>query len=408
MWLLQNCVLTGDYAVAIDPAGEWATAAKLVGAPGRVSVVDMSSDDATVAGLLAIRRLIPDPNPGDVKYRTPDGTTNLVMLDADRQRARAERLTVSQDSLRQLVDTDTWADPLRRNALKDAAAECDGDLWAAIDWLDRPDEERHVDPVTGQATILNQGGCDERRRLARDLTAMAHGPARVVFPYRGDDGRVVEPEDGLLDSQVVVITMQGMQLPAPGSDRDHWDSSERAAALTMRLAAYLGRRLIEVRPRRARKALIIDEVSWLANWDQGSSWIASFVRHLRRWNTALFLMTQHPDDLKRLDPEGNTFASGGFVGATKQIEVAEMSLRIIRAAVALAATATKLSLVKDPVRGLVKMPGEFIWVDWQGRCMRVRLDIEAFPVLAALTNTTPDEVERRVSIVKEATDAIAV
>jgi hypothetical protein len=364
--IIQECILTGDYVVAIDPAGEWATAAQLYGAPGRVRVLDLSAETLEVAGLLSIPRIIPNPDPA--------GFTDQATYDAAVQQAQANRVALAQDALRQLVDDDTWSDPLRRNALKDAAGECDGDLWAAIDWLTR-------------------SGNDEYVRLARELTAAAYGPARLLFPHRRADGTIVEVEhDDLLGSQVVVLTMQGMQFPAPGSSRKHWDSGERASALAMRLAAFLARRLIEIRPRRERKALIVDEASWLANWEHGAAWIASFVRHVRRWNTALFLMTQHPNDLKLLDPEGNTFACGGFVGCTEQVEVAEMSLGIVRAAPGLGAICPNLSWVKTR-EGRVKLPGEFLWVDPEGRVLRVRLDIDGFPILKAVANTTPGTEE---------------
>lgn len=363
--IIQECIVTGDYVVAIDPAGEWVTAAQLYGAPGRVRVLDLSAETLDTAGLLSIPRLLPDPDRA--------GFIDQAAYDAALQQIRASRSTLAQDALRQIVDDDTWSDPLRRNALKDAAAECDGDLWAAIDWLTHSQNEEFL-------------------RLARELTAAAYGPARLLFPHRRADGTVVEVEhDDLLGSQVVVLTMQGMQFPAPGSSRKHWDSTERASALAMRLAAFLARRLIEVRPRRERKALIVDEASWLANWEYGASWIASFVRHVRRWNTALFLMTQHPNDLKLLDPQGNTFACGGFVGSTEQVEVAEMSLQIVRAAPGLGAICPNLSWIKTR-DGRVKLPGEFLWVDAEGRVLRVRLDIDGFPILKAAANTTPGSV----------------
>lgn len=388
MRLIQECILTGDYLVGIDPAGEWTTAAQLVGAPGRVAIADLSADTEQVAGILAIRRLIPDPHRDS--YRTADGTFNLSGYEAARQKVHSDRVLLAQDSLRQLVDDDTWSDPARRNALKDAAGMCDGDLWAAIDWLGRPDEQRDTDQRTGKVTVTDAGGCEGNRRLARELTAAAYGPARVLFPTRTAGHNV--DHTSILDAQIVIITMQGMQFPAPGSDQAHWTSDERAAALIMRLAAFLARRLIEVRPRRTRKILIVDEASWLANWSYGTAWIASFVRHLRRWKCALFIMTQHPEDLHRLDPEGNTFACGGFVGATEQLEVAEQSLRVIRAAAGLGSVVQNLSWVKTRM-GRVKQPGEFLWVDAERRCERVRLDIEPFPVLAEAADTTTDDVE---------------
>jgi hypothetical protein len=309
------------------------------------------------------------PNPDRALYTDED-----TYRGACRQ-VEAKRQRLAEDSLRQIVDEDTWRDPIRRNAIKDAAADCDGDLWKAIDWL-------------------AESGHDDFVRLARELTNAAYGPARLLFPHRRADGTTADTghDADLLASQVVIITMQGMQFPAPGTDRANWDSTERAAALTMRLAAFLARRLIEVRPRRERKALIVDEASWLANWKYGADWIASFVRHVRRWNTALFLMTQHPNDLKLLDPEGNTFASGGFVGCTGQVEVAEMSLGIVRAAPGLGSICPNLSWTQT-AKGRVKIPGEYIWVDATGRVLRVRVDIAPFPVLAAVADTTPGTVE---------------
>lgn len=363
--VIQECTLAGNYVVAVDPAGEWTNVNQLPGGE-RIKVIDLSGQGPETAGLLSTDRLVPDPDPAD--FGDPyDGGLRMDELRAAKERATATRVALATDNLQTLVGDDTWANEPRRWALQDAARDADGYMWGIVDWL-------------------NRSGDDGNRRLARELTVAAHGTARLLFPPRGVDAP--SAAGGLLDAQVVVITMQGMQFPAPSVDQKHWTSEERAGALTMRLAAFLAKRLIEVRPRRSRKALIVDEASWIANWSAGRAWIADFVRHVRRWNTALFLMTQHPEDLRKLDPEGTTFACGGFIGTTDRAQVAAASLALVGAAPGLEPVLKQLSWMSGP-EGRQRVPGEFFYVDADERAERVRLDLDAYPELKAVASTTP-------------------
>lgn len=375
---IQECILTGVPVVAIDPAGEWTNVHRLPGAEGRVQILDLSGRTAAMSGLLALNQIIPDPDPAE--FKDPDsGVVDLGELQAARADAREQRVAAAIDSMRSIFDVDTWATEARREAIKDAARDTNGDLWKAVDWLARPDDK---------------GGCEANRRLADELTSAAHSSARLLFPARDRSVDMSKgPARGLLDAQVTVITMQGMQFPRPGSDREHWTSAERHAALIMRLAAYLGRRLIEEhdrRNRRGRKLLIVDEASWVANWEYGVAWIAGFVRHTRRWNCPLMLMSQHPADLARLDPEGKVFSSGGFAGWHDKPDPATDSLALTGAAEGLEAVVTGLSLVKrededEPSR----VAGEFLWTDADGWTEQIRVDLAPYPVLAAVACTTP-------------------
>lgn len=391
MRVIQECVLAGYYAVGIDPAGEWAVASQLDGADGRVQIVDLSADTPETAGLLSITRIIPDPDP-DV-YRDADGAVIAAAYGEARQRVQALRTALAVDAMRNLVDGDTWANEARREALKDAAADSGGDLWVAIDWLERSDRD---------------GGCEGNRRLARELTTAAYGPGRLLFPPRGV-ALAKDTAGRLLDAQVVIITMQGMMFPAPSTAQEHWTSDERAAALAMRFAAFLARRLIEEqdrRERRCRKALIIDEASWLANWVHGQTWVQAFIRHVRRWNTAVFLMSQAADDLVALDPTGKAFAAGGFVGCTKDPGEAEKSLKLVHATAGLGEVCKTLSWVQT-ADGPVKRPGEFLMRDAQGRIERVRVDLDPFPTLARVANTTPVGVRSHTGVAQMFEETVA-
>lgn len=398
---IQESILLGIPVVAIDPAGEWRHIDQLPGSDGRVQIIDLSARSAAMSGLLALDQLIPDPDPAEFSV---DGVTNMVELQAAREEAREQRVAAAIDAMRAIFDDDTWANETRREAIKDSAWDCDGDLWKAVDWLARPDEQRHVDDATGTVTVTNLGACEANRRLARELSSAAHGSARLLFPSRDRAVNVGKTGRGLLGAQVTVITMQGMQFPRPGSDQKHWTTSERSAALIMRLAAYLGRRLIEEhdrRDRRCRKLLVVDEASWLANWEYGTAWISSFVRHVRRWNTALLLMSQHPADLAKLDAEGKTFSSGGFVGWHDKPEPVAASLALTGAPPGLETVVTSLTLVDrededDPGR----VPGEFLMTDADRWTDRVRVDLDPYPVLAAVGDTTPGS--SRTTVAEEA------
>jgi hypothetical protein len=382
---IQECILLGIPVVAIDPAGEWTNVDQLPGGAGRVQTIDLSGRTAGMAGLLALDQLIPDPDPAD--YTDDDGVVDMVELRSAQEDARKQRVTAAIDAMRAIFDDDTWANEVRREAIKDSAWDCDGNLWRAIDWLDRPED---------------RGGSEANRRLARELTAAAHGSARLLFPPRDRAEAATQAGAlgvfrgrGLFDAQVTIITMQGMEFPRPGSDQRHWTSAERHAALIMRLTAHFGRRLIKEhdrRSRRCRKLLLVDEASWLANWEHGVAWISSFVRHARRWNCPMMLMSQHPRDLARLDPEGKTFSSGGFIGQHDKAEPATDSLALTGAPPGLEAVVTGLSLVPrededDPGR----VPGEFLFTDADRWTERIRVDLDPYPVLTDVAYTSPGE-----------------
>jgi hypothetical protein len=375
---IQECILLGIPVVAIDPAGEWTNVDRLPGGAGRVQTVDLSGRTAGMAGLLALDRLIPDPDPAD--FCGDDGVVDMVELKAARAAASEQRVAAAIDAMRAVFDDDTWANEARREAIKDSAWDSDGDLWKAVDWLDRADRD---------------GGCDSNRRLARELVSAAHGTARLLFPARDRAVNLGKDTRGLLGAQVTIITMQGMQFPRPGSDQKHWTSAERSAALIMRLTAYLGRRLIEEhdrRERRGRKLLVVDEASWLANWEYGTAWIASFERHARRWNCPIMLMSQHPADLARLDPEGKTFSSGGFVGWHDKPEPVPASLALTGAPPGLEAVVTGLSLVaRESEEDSGRVPGEFLFTDADRWTERVRVDLDPYPVLTDVAYASPGE-----------------
>ena len=369
---LYESILAGGFAVAVDPAGEWTHLDRLPGAEGRVATVDFT---AAPAGTCAPARLVPDPPASD--FGDPyNGGVDVAAHRAAKEEASATRIALATDAVRALVDDDTWRTEDRRAAIKDAVADSDGDLWAAVDWLNRSDGD---------------GGCEGNRRVARELTLAAHSTARLLFPPR--DGSAPD-HSSLLDAQVVILTLQGMQFPAPSIDRAHWTAAERAGALLMHLAAWLGRRLIEDQNRRkprCRKTLMIDEASWLANWEQGTAWVKGFTRQARRWDCALFLLSQHGDDIARLDPQGQSFATGGFIGTTNRPDSAAANLAVVGAASGLEPVLKQLSYVTTE-EGRVRRAGEFLWVDAAGRVERVRLDLEPFPELREMAYTTPGAV----------------
>lgn len=397
--VIDECVEAGIPVTALDPAGEWVTAAKLD--EERVKVVHLSGTASDTAGLLAGHVLSPDPDPAEFGDPYVDGIDMDAYL-AAKATASATRIAFAIDDVKMILDDDTWSEKALRNAVKDAARYCDGNLWGMVDWLDRPDE------TDSHGVVVRD--YSEYRRLAGELTTAAHSHARLLFPPRV---QLAKPADQLLDAQVVIITLQGMQFPAAGTDESRWTGPERAAALVMRKAAFLARRLVEVRNERTprcRQALIVDEASWLANWSHGQTWISSFVRHVRRWNVALYLMTQHPEDLRRLDPTGNTFASGGFIGTTKQESVGSHSLALTGAAAGLEKLLKRLSWVTDEDEGQRRWPGEFLWTDADDRTERVRLDLEPYPELKALADTTPGSkrLPKRVETGGAHPDALAV
>lgn len=363
--VIYEAALAGHHVVALDPAAEWSGLGCLPGLAGRVAEVDLASD-AAVAGMLSPTSLVPDP-PRDECASDDEWERELEV-------ARSTRIGLMVDAARSIVDDDTWRQETRREAIKDACRDAVGDPWHMVDLLR---ERGHV-------------------RLADEFTTAGKGLARLLFPPRKPQ-LIQELGSDLLGSQVVVITLHGMEFPAPGTDHEHWTSEERVGAVMLRLAAFLVRRLIKTRPRRERKLLVIDEAHWLGTWEYGRAFVAGFVRNIRRWNLALFLLTQHPGDLARLDPQGESFASGGFVGYTKREDVAEASLAITGAAPGLSPVVKRLSWISKEDR----LAGEFLWTDVSGRTERIRVDRDWLPELADFANTTPG-APRSVDLAKSA------
>lgn len=355
--LLDDAGQCGEAVLAFDPPGEMAAITRMPRHRGHSLHLDLA---AARPGTFETRRLIPMPDRDD--FDTDDE------YQAEKARVPELRAALFVDSLLMNLPETMKRRDGTEELIGDAVAQADSDPWGTLGVLR---------DMSMRVNSLGQRVEDEHiARIFRTLERAAHGYARILFP---EPGRPLD-EDGLEDVGMVVMTMNGMSLPDPHSDPTQWGIPERASVMTTHLAAHYVRRFIHIRPRSERKVVLFDEFYWLADWKDGPTVARTTSRDSRRRNTAAYFLSQHGGDPRKLDPSGDVFTSGGFLGRQEKLSSAQASLQVFD-------IPTDVGYEED-LRELG--PGQFLHVDDEGRAGLVQVDFAHDPELFEAANTTPD------------------
>lgn len=322
----------GGRVVALDrtASGEYARFA--AAAPGRAQVVELSGSSTACLDPLAV-------------FDGPD------------------RIRYAVGFLSQLTGTSptglagaTLAEAVR------TVAEADGRL---IDVIDR---------LRGRADVDGDRDADT---LARKLANLAREPvARLAF----GDGDVLT-----MDADYIVLWTPGLSLP----DRDELDRpgdllpEQVVSQALLYLAAGIARTVAFADHRFA--VALFDEAWSLTASPQGRALLLEGVRDGRKHNAAVWLVTQHPDDLgddrlaELLGPRFVFRQSGDGARKACRLLGLDPDPRWIE----------RLE-TDDPIEGLAS--GQCLFRDVRGRVGRIQVATAETPELAAAIDTTPKAV----------------
>jgi hypothetical protein len=200
------------------------------------------------------------------------------------------------------------------------------------------------------------------------------------------------PPPGILntDAALTVITLAGLQLPKPGSDRRYWTLSETLAVPMTYLANLLAVRRCYGGPMTSRKMVGLDEAHFMNGWESGKAFLIRVARDSRKWNLAALVASQNPADILRLDVQN--LVSTVFVGRiAEDAEVAAEALRMLRVptGVGYEATLAGLSAVVDTDSHNRLGFREFVIRDVDGRVQKVCVDVSWIKGLLGTLDTTP-------------------
>lgn len=351
----------GQPTVVLDPSGPLAKICDLPELAPFARRLDLTESDP---GTLAPWQLVPEPHRND--FPTDREFERAV------RRAHAERSQLGFDVMRMMLPSAMLRDQQVDAALREAIRHVGG--------------EASANP-RGVISSLDSIGSDAAREVARHLRDAAEFPlGELIFPE--SDAPI---ESSLADDQaLVVITMPGLQTPDPNIPRENWSSEELYAAPLLHLAAFFTSRYIYRRDRNVRKNLFLDENHFMAQWGSGRALFVRLSRDSRKWNTAIYAASQHPDDILGVG-KIEALIGGAFVGRLEDAQTAKAAMRLLRAPEEYASVVTALSPKPPPGQMSTDRSGEFLYRDAYGRVDKIRLDTQWHPELHAALISTPAE-----------------
>lgn len=351
----------GQPTVVLDPSGPLAKLCTLPELAPYSRRLDLNESEP---GTLAPWQLVPEPHRSD--YTNDREFARAV------KRARAERSQLGFDVMRMMLPSAMLRDPRVDAALRDAIRHVGGEVTAN---------------PRGVITSLDQIDSDAAREVSRHLRDAAEFPlGELIFPEYD------QPiESNIADDRaLVVITMPGLQTPDPDIPRENWSTEELYAAPLLHLAAFFTSRYIYRRDRNVRKNLFLDENHFMAQWGSGRALFVRLSRDSRKWNTAVYAASQHPDDVLGVG-KVEALIGGAFVGRLEDIQTARSAMRLLRAPEEYASVVTGLSPKPPPGQMSTDRSGEFLYRDAYGRVDKIRLDSQWHPELHDVLVSTPGE-----------------
>jgi hypothetical protein len=358
----------GVQVTLMDPSGPLARLADMPELAPFTRVINLVGSQR---GTLAPYAMIPTPN----RLQFPAGPEGDDAFEGELEMARAERMMLVLDILTMLLPPTSLEDKATVVALREAVRNVPAEETST---LDQVVEELHAiarrrdDPYAAAAVAGDMLG--DMARLPK---------ARMFFGT---------PPVGILttDAALTVITMQGLQLPDPASDRRYWTLAEQLAVPMVHLANQLAVRRCYGGPMTSRKLVGLDEAHFLAAWDSGRAFLVRVARDSRKWNLAALVASQNPRDILSLDVQNlvSTVLAGRIA---KDPQIAAEALRMLQipARAGYEATLAELSQVADLDSHRRLGYREFLVRDVDGRVQKIRIDVDWITGLLDTLDTTP-------------------
>lgn len=355
----------GVQVTLMDPSGPLARLCQMPELRNYSRVVNLVGSER---GTLAPYAMIPTPHREDFDAGV-DGDTEFETAVATAQSERAALvLDITQMLLPPQVLDDAKVVVALREALRIVPAE----------------ETSTLDDVIGALDALGDTGNVAAKDAAGLLLDMARMPlARTFFGT---------PPPGTLDTDaaLTVITMAGLHMPDPATDRKHWTVAEKIAVPMLHLAHRLAVRRCYSGDQTRRKFVGLDEAHIMEGWSSGQAFLVRLSRDSRKWNIAALVASQNPKDILRLDVQN--LISTVFVGRiAEDQDVAAEALQLLRVAVGAGYEATLASLSQHADNASDARLGyrEFVMRDVDGRVQKVRVDVSYVAGLLDYLDTTP-------------------
>ncbi|MGL5809952.1 MAG: ATP-binding protein [Nocardioides sp.] len=351
----------GEPTILLDPSGPLGRLCEMERFKPFSRLMNLTESEP---GTLSPWQLVPEPLKGHYE-RDRD-------FDRAVRSARAERCQLALDTFRMLHPEAMLRDPRVDEVLRDAVRTLGGAVTV---------NPRDIFPVL-------EGLGEVGIRIAKTLRDAAEFPlGELLFPP--DAHTALELAGQAEDKSLVVITMPGLAIPDPNTPREYWGVEEMYAQPLLHLAAFFTSRFIYGRPMRQRKNIVMDENHFMGNWGSGRALMMRLSRDSRKWDTAVYPASQHPDDILGVG-KVESLIGGAFVGRIEDLDTARRAMKLVRAPESYATVAQKLSPRPAPGGNLdVARTGEFIFLDPYGRVDKMRFDVSWYPELKEALDTTP-------------------
>lgn len=366
--LAASEVKRGNPTIVNDPSGPLARLAELPELAEVSRVLNLTSAEP---GTLAPWQLVREPVREDYEDAGRSDADVDRMLRRGLVRAAAERKQLAFDVFRMLLSSATLDDPHTGRVLRDVLREVGGG--------------HDVNPRR-VLTLLEASDDPHARYIVRELRDAAEDPdIQLIFP---EDDEAPPVADATADHKLVVITMPGLVMPPEGSDRREWTIEALHAQPLLHLAAHFTSRFIYGRARQQRKNIVLDENQIMGTWSSGAALMVRLARDSRKWNTAVYPSSQHPDDAMGI-PGLDALIGGAFVGRLQSDEVAERACNLLRLNSSYAQVLQSLSPPAEEGRPETARAGEFLLRDPLERLGRVQVDFGWWPELEKVLDTRP-------------------
>lgn len=369
--LAYGSALSGVPTTVLDPSGPLAALCYLPEFVGTARHIDLLS---AAPGILNPRRLIPIPE----RWNHP-GT--------DAEWAHAVELAVTQartlagDVLMSMLPAVIREQPGTLVVVKDACRQAA--LHNPHDW-----SPRHVLDELRRLAADGKSWADQAQVVADLLSDLATLPAAQLIFDTGTDLDYAGTAAPLL----TVITMNGIQIPREDADRRDLSTDEILSLPLLQLSSWMVQRSVYHGDRDARKMVVFDEVHALSRTGAGRLLLNTSARDSRKWNARVVLASQNAADLTEAGVAN--LVDTVWVGRTEDPDAQREALRLLRVPEGCGYEAA-LAALSPHSRGHAGRSGgrDFVVADGEGGIEKVRVDLDALPLLArAALDTTPTGV----------------
>jgi hypothetical protein len=356
----------GILTTVLDPSGPLAKLASMPEFRGRAMVLDLLR---APAGTLNPYGVIETPNPKN--YATGEELNNA------RAEAEHQRSELAMDVIQMLLPPQEVEQPETLTAIQQAI------------WETPPLPTSSLLDVIAN---LHKHGHPRAKLVADYLTHSQGMPASRLFFGVSDTDTPIDSRSATL----LIITMAGLDLPERGSDKRHWTQQQRISVPLLHLATHYVMRRVYGQARGTRKTVALDEVGQMGEWGSGKALFSRLGRDSRKWNAAIYVSSQDPEDVLGLNIANKN--SGCFVGRIEDHEIARQALELLRVPTKVGYEAVLADLspfAAGPGGTRNRQSRHFVMRDVHGSVERITIDMTHIPGLleAIDTDARPDHLE---------------